>query len=111
MYEMPRKRHAISELVCSLCSSIFGYNHDRMNYKEKFEDEGFVYELTVQSAGPENEDLRIYSQSDGFYCQWAITTKENNFINEVAVTDDECEVIVYASLEAAVRGAKEFLSI
>lgn len=82
-----------------------------MNYKETFEDEGFVYELTVQPAGDENEDLRIYSQSNGFYCQWAITAKENNRMSEVAVTDDECEVIVYATLEAAVRGAKEFLSI
>lgn len=82
-----------------------------MNYKEKFEDEGFVYELTVQPATTAKQDLRVYSQDKGYYCEWAIIAKQGNALNEVAVTDDECEVIVYSSVEAAVRGAKEFLSL
>jgi hypothetical protein len=82
-----------------------------MNYKEKFEDEGFVYELTVQPSSEAQDDLHTYSQQDGYCCQWSITRKETHLKREVAVTNDECEVIVYTTIEAAVRGAKEFLSI
>jgi hypothetical protein len=81
-----------------------------MNHKERFEDEGFVYELVVKtSAG--NQNLHTYSQGAGYYCQWIIKGKQKHLTREVAVTDDACEVIIYPTVEAAVRGAKDFLSI
>lgn len=82
-----------------------------MNYKEKFEDEGFVYELVIQPSSEEPADLHTFSQGDGYYCQWIITGKQSHLQREVAVTDDDCEVIVYNTIEAAVKGAKEFLCI
>jgi hypothetical protein len=82
-----------------------------MNHKQKFEDEGFVYELTVQPVAGKREDLHTYSQGNGYYCQWVITGKQNHLLREVAVTDDECEIIVYTTIEAAVKGAREFLSL
>lgn len=82
-----------------------------MNHKEKFEDEGFVYELTVQPVASNRYDLHTYSHRNGYYCQWAITGKQSHQLREVAVTDDECEIIVYTTIEAAVKGAREFLCL
>jgi hypothetical protein len=82
-----------------------------MNHKEKFEDEGFVYELTIKPSAVKQENLHTDSQGSGYFCQWTILEKQKHFKQEVAVTDDECEVIVYSTIEAAVRGAKDFLSI
>jgi hypothetical protein len=48
---------------------------------------------------------------EGYFSCWRIKHKQKHIIWEVAVTDDACEVIVYTSVEAAVRGAKDFLSI
>ena len=82
-----------------------------MDHKEKFEDEGFVYELTVQPSTSRKEDLHTSSQGSGYCCQWTIIGKQNRLAREVAVTDDDCEVIVYTTVEAAVKGAREFLSL
>jgi hypothetical protein len=82
-----------------------------MNYKEKFEDDGFIYELTVQATDEQREDLFTYSQGSGYCCGWIITGKQNNLTRELSVTNDDCEVIVYHTVEAAVKGAKDFLSI
>lgn len=82
-----------------------------MNHQEKFEDEGFVYELTVQPAANRKESLHTFSQGNGYYCQWMITAKQDSLVSEVAVTDDDCEVIVYTTVEAAVKGAREFLGL
>ena len=82
-----------------------------MNYRQKFEDEGFVYELTVQPSAEKREHLYTISQGKGFFCHWIITVKESQVVREVSVTDDDCEVIVFASVEAAVKGAKEFLDL
>ncbi|MBT1700713.1 hypothetical protein KK083_27735 [Fulvivirgaceae bacterium PWU4] len=84
---------------------------NNMNHQEKFEDEGFVYELTVQPVAHRKEDLHTFSQGEGYYCQWMITAKQDSLVREVAVTDDDCEVIVYTTVEAAVKGAREFLSL
>jgi hypothetical protein len=81
-----------------------------MNYMERFEDEGFVYELTVKPSAVV-ENLHTYSQGDGYCCRWTITGKQNHLTRELSVTDDECEVIVYNTIEAAVQGARDFLSI
>jgi hypothetical protein len=82
-----------------------------MAYRKKFEDEGFVYELTVQPSAEDKEHLYTVSQGDGYFCQWMIKGKETPVVREVVVTDDNCEVIVFHSVEAAVKGAKDFLSI
>lgn len=82
-----------------------------MKYRERFEDDGFVYELAVQPSHNKEADLHTYSQGEGYLCQWTITGKQNYKKHEVVVTDDECEVIVYHSIEAAITGAREFLSI
>jgi hypothetical protein len=82
-----------------------------MNYQARFEDEGFVYQLKVRPADEKRSNLYTDSQGAGYYCRWTIEEKNRRFSNEVTVTDDACEVIVYSSVEAAVRGAKDFLSI
>jgi hypothetical protein len=82
-----------------------------VNYQQKFEDEGFVYELTVQPAAEKRGHLYTISQGDGFFCRWVITVKQTNVVREVSVTDDDCEMIIFHSVEAAVNGAKEFLHI
>ncbi len=81
-----------------------------MDYKRVFEDEGFIYELTVKPTA--DASLQHQASKEELYrCAWAITGKETHLTREVNVTDDECEVIYYHSVEAAVRGAKEFLNI
>jgi hypothetical protein len=82
-----------------------------MNYKKTFEDDVFVYELTVQPSPDETNEQLTFFQGDGYYCQWTIKGKKTNVTRQVAVTDDDCEVIVYNTVEAAVKGAREFLSI
>lgn len=77
---------------------------------ETFEDEGFVYELSVKASTRE-KDLHTISQGDGFCCVWTITGKEDHQVNQIKVTDDECETVVYHSLEAAVKGARDFISL
>ena len=79
-----------------------------MQFRERFEDEGFVYELTVK---PATEDEIEPTTQDNYSCKWAITRKKSNLTREVLVTDDECELIVYHSVEEAVKGARDFLSI
>ena len=81
-----------------------------MQFRERFEDEGFVYELTVKPAIESQIQPPTFSQ-DNYSCKWAITRKESNLTREVLVTDDECELIVYHSVEDAVKGARDFLSI
>lgn len=82
-----------------------------MNYQEKFEDEGFVYELNIQPSAEKREHLFTISQGQGFYGRWLITGKQTDVTREVSVTDNDCELIVFQSVEAAVRGAKEFLDL
>jgi hypothetical protein len=82
-----------------------------MRYKEKFEDDGFVYELRVQPAAACEVDLHTTSQGEGYFCEWTITEKKKKSTNEVAVTNDDCEMIVFHSVEAAVSGARAFLSL
>lgn len=105
-----RKPQVTRELVCTLFS-LHSVSFNNMSHQEKFEDEGFVYELTVQPAANRKEDLHTFSQSGGYYCQWIITAKQDSLIREVAVTDDDCKVIVYTTVEAAVKGAREFLCL
>ncbi len=82
-----------------------------MDYQEKFEDERFVYELKVQSTDVRKHHLFTLSQGDGFFGQWNIFHKGEQQHHLVNVTDDECEIIVYSSVEAAVQGAHEFLNV
>ncbi len=82
-----------------------------MNYKERFEDEGFIYELQVQPAHHLEVDLSTLTSMNGYFCEWTVTEKERQIKNQVAVTNDDCEMIVYNSLEAAVSGARAFLSL
>lgn len=82
-----------------------------MKYVERFEDEGFVYELNVEAASPNNQHLYTFSQGEGYQCRWEIARKHEEFHNVVAVTDDQCEVIIFDSVESAIRGAKDFLSL
>ena len=86
-------------------------NDDPMRYSEKFEDEGFVYELSVEPSNENNSHLYTHSQGSGFYCRWNIIGKNHRHENIVSVTDDECELIIFDSVESAVKGAKDFLSI
>lgn len=87
-------------------------NDEAMKYVEKFEDEGFVYELNVE---PSNENIQhhlyTYSQGAGFYCRWNIIGKTKQQANVVSVTDDECELIIFDSVESAIKGAKAFLDL
>jgi hypothetical protein len=86
-------------------------NNDTMKYVEKFEDEGFVYELNVEPSSQHNSHLYTYSQGSGFYCRWNIVGKNQHQESVVSVTDDECELIIFDSVESAIKGAKDFLSI
>jgi hypothetical protein len=82
-----------------------------MNYVEKFEDDGFVYELSVEPARHDHPHLFTFSQGEGFYGRWYIVEKMRQEKSVIPVTDDQCEVIVFDSVESAVRGAKDFLSM
>lgn len=86
-------------------------NRDDMKYVEKFEDERFVYELNVEAAGENSSHLYTFSQGHGFQCRWEIVNKNQEHHSVVAVTDDQCEVIIFDSVESAIKGAKEFLCI
>lgn len=81
-----------------------------MKYVEVFEDEGFVYELKVEASRPDSPHLFTTSQGQGYQCRWDIVQKNLDQHNVVAVTDDQCEIIIFDSLESAIKGAKEFLS-
>ena len=82
-----------------------------MKYVEKFEDEGFLYELSVEPSNDNVTHLYTYSQGSGFYCRWNITEKNHNKQNIVSVTDDDCEIIIFDTVESAIKGAKDFLNI
>lgn len=86
-------------------------NQDDMKYVEKFEDEGFVYELSVEPARGESPHLFTYSQGKGFRCSWDIVKKDEPYHDIISVTDDQCEVIIFDSVESAIKGAKDFLSM
>lgn len=81
-----------------------------MDYKQTFEDEGFIYQLTVKPSA-ESETLRVQPAGGEYSCIWVITGKETNLTREIKVTNNECEIIVYQTVEAAVEGARDFLSI
>ena len=81
-----------------------------MDYKQTFEDDGFIYQLTVQPSA-ESEIRHVQPALGGYSCSWAITGKETNLTREIKVTNNECEIIVYQTVEAAVEGARDFLSI
>lgn len=83
-----------------------------MSYQEKFEDEGFVYELNIQPSAEKREHLYTISQGNGFFGRWIIRGKQSpHVVRELSVTDEDCEVIVFQSVEAAVRGSKKFLDL
>jgi hypothetical protein len=82
-----------------------------MKYVEKFEDEGFVYELNVEPSIENSSHLYTYSQGSGFHCRWNIMEKNQQHMNVVSVTDDECEIIIFDSVESAIKGAKDFLCL
>jgi hypothetical protein len=84
---------------------------DEMKYVEKFEDDRFVYELSVERSKENNPHLFTFSQGPGFYCRWTIHGKDYNQEARIAVTDDNCELIIFDSVESAVKGAKAFLSM
>lgn len=86
-------------------------NDDKMKYVEKFEDEGFLYELNVEPSNQNSSHLYTCSQGSGFYCRWSIIGKNQSQKNVVSVTDDECELIIFDSVESAIKGAKDFLNI
>lgn len=81
-----------------------------MKYKRTFEAEGVIYELVVQDGAVKGEDLHTYSK-EGFWCRWSIIAKEGKVTGDLPVTNDECEVIVFKSLDEAVTGARKFLSL
>jgi hypothetical protein len=82
-----------------------------MNYVEKFEDDGFSYELSVEPARHDHPHLFTFSQGEGYYCRWNIVDKGHQEKSTISVTDDQCELIVFDSVESAVKGAKDFLSM
>jgi hypothetical protein len=84
---------------------------DAMNYVEQFEDEGFLYKLSVDPSPKNDRHLHTYSQGDGYYCRWNIIEKSQHAITTLPVTDDQCEVIIFDSVKSAVEGARKFLSI
>jgi hypothetical protein len=86
-------------------------NNEPMKYVEKFEDEGFVYELSVEPSNENTAHLYTFSQGSGYYCRWNIIEKNHHKENVVSVTDDECELIIFDSVESAIKGAKDFLSM
>jgi len=81
------------------------------HYQEKFEDDGFIYELRVKSSRSQSTNLYTLSQPNGYACEWTIIEKDHYVKSQVSVTDDACELIVYQTLEAARTGACQFLSI
>ncbi len=85
--------------------------NDEMKYVEKFEDDGFVYELNVEPSNENHPHLYTYSQGPGYYCRWNIVGKSPEHKSVLAVTDDQCEVIIFHSLESAIKGAKDFLGM
>jgi hypothetical protein len=86
-------------------------NDDAMRYVEQFEDEGFVYKLSVEPSPKNTNHLYTYSQGQGFYCRWQIIQKSPSGASTIAVTDDQCEVIIYDSVESAITGARAFLNL
>lgn len=86
-------------------------NDDAMKYVEQFEDEGFLYKLSVEPSPKNDRHLYTSSQGQGFYCRWNIIEKSQHEVSTLPVTDDQCEVIIFASVESAIHGAREFLSI
>jgi hypothetical protein len=86
-------------------------NDDGMKYVEQFEDEGFVYKLSVEPTPKNDRHLYTYSQGTGYYCRWKIIEKSQQEMTTLPVTDDQCEVIIFHNLESAIRGARQFLSI
>ena len=81
-----------------------------MMYKRTFESEGILYELVIQDAGTRPDDVHTYTV-EGFWCQWSITGKQGHVTKELPVTNDECEVIIFSSLDEAVNGARQFISL
>jgi hypothetical protein len=84
---------------------------DAMSYIEQFEDEGFLYKLSVEPSPRNNRHLFTYSQGNGYYCCWNIIQKSRQGTTTLPVTDDQCEVIIFDSMESAITGAKQFLSM
>jgi hypothetical protein len=82
-----------------------------MHLRRTFEDDGFVYELTVESSARGVRHIYTTSQPEGYRCEWVIKGKKSPQVEKLAVTDDDCEIVVYTSLDAAVAGAKQFLSL
>lgn len=85
--------------------------NDNMKYVEKFEDDGFVYELNVSRSNENHPHLFTDSQGAGYYCRWNIVEKHRDEKNVVSVTDDDCELIIFESVESAIKGAKDFLAL
>jgi hypothetical protein len=82
-----------------------------MKYLEQFEDDGFVYHLSIEPSLTNDKHLYTFSQGKGFYCCWSIVEKSQSQQQSLAVTDDQCEVIIFSSLESAIKGAKDFLGL
>lgn len=82
-----------------------------MDYREIFEDDGFVYELKVLPSNDIMARLHTFAKGDGFLGEWTIIQKQDHVARHVCVTDDNCDVIVYNSVAEAVAGSKEFLSL
>lgn len=80
------------------------------NHTRRFVEQDFVYEVKIAKSKSKTNDLHTYSQ-DGFWCRVAILDQHGSTTGELSVTDDNCEVIVYPTIEAAESGAKKFLSI
>ncbi|HEY0741318.1 MAG TPA: hypothetical protein VGD40_07650 [Chryseosolibacter sp.] len=87
------------------------FTNENMKYVEKFEDDGFVYELSVSPSSDNNPHIYTASQGFGYYCRWNIVEKNHAKRNVVSVTDDDCELIIFESVESAVKGAKAFLNL
>lgn len=80
------------------------------NYTRRFVEHNFVYEVKITTSKSKANDLHTYSQ-DGFWCSVMILDEDGSAAGELSVTDDNCEVIVYPTVEAAETGARKFLSI
>jgi hypothetical protein len=87
----------------------FLFENKIMNYQESFEDDGFFYTLTIEATEANEEKLYVSSQGKGYRCTWVINSKTGLHENKLMVTDDNCHVLVYQSIEAARSAATRFI--
>ena len=82
----------------------------KSDYTRRFVQHGLLYEVKIRPSKAKVDDLHTYSQN-GYWCSVMIIDQNGFTAGKLPVTDDDCGVIVYPTVEAAENGAKKFLSI